>query len=48
MGEGSSARAALRLRELGIDRSYALEGGMGAWEERGYPLEPKGPRLSFF
>jgi rhodanese-related sulfurtransferase len=37
-----------RLRELGLTASYALEGGFAAWRDLGYPLESKGPRLSFF
>ncbi len=31
---------ALRLRELGYPRAFALTGGFGAWEEAGLPVEP--------
>jgi glyoxylase-like metal-dependent hydrolase (beta-lactamase superfamily II)/rhodanese-related sulfurtransferase len=34
-----STLAALTLRELGFRRSLALDGGMKAWREAGYPLE---------
>ncbi len=31
---------ALRLRELGNDRAFALTGGFAAWEQAGLPVEP--------
>ncbi len=38
--ENTSARAAALLNEKGY-RAAALEGGFNAWEEAGYPTEPK-------
>ncbi len=35
-----SILAAATLRELGYGRAVALDGGMKAWREAGYPLEP--------
>ena len=34
-----STLAAATLRELGYSRAAALDGGMQAWREGGYPLE---------
>lgn len=34
-----STLAAATLRELGFQRTAALDGGMQAWREKGYPLE---------
>ncbi|HET6971019.1 MAG TPA: rhodanese-like domain-containing protein, partial [Phenylobacterium sp.] len=34
-----STLAAATLRELGFGRATALDGGMQAWREAGYPLE---------
>jgi rhodanese-related sulfurtransferase len=34
-----STLAALTLRQLGFMRATALDGGMKAWREKGYPLE---------
>jgi glyoxylase-like metal-dependent hydrolase (beta-lactamase superfamily II)/rhodanese-related sulfurtransferase len=34
-----STLAAATLRELGYGRAVALDGGIGAWREAGYPLE---------
>ena len=31
---------ALRLRELGTANAFALTGGLDAWKEAGYPVEP--------
>jgi rhodanese-related sulfurtransferase len=39
--EKSSARVAQRLMELGFGDAQALLGGFSAWEEAGYPTEPK-------
>jgi rhodanese-related sulfurtransferase len=40
-----STLAAATLRELGFLRSSALDGGMKAWREKGYPLTtPQMPR----
>ena len=36
-----STLAAATLRELGFQRAVALDGGMKAWREAGYPLESK-------
>jgi glyoxylase-like metal-dependent hydrolase (beta-lactamase superfamily II)/rhodanese-related sulfurtransferase len=35
-----STLAAATLRQLGFQRAVALDGGMKAWREAGYPLEP--------
>jgi glyoxylase-like metal-dependent hydrolase (beta-lactamase superfamily II)/rhodanese-related sulfurtransferase len=37
-----STLAAVTLRELGFLRTSALDGGMAAWQEAGYPLEKTG------
>lgn len=37
--EASSATAAMRLRELGVDKVRPLAGGYSAWKKLGYPLE---------
>jgi len=37
-----STLAAATLRQLGFQRAVALDGGMKAWREAGYPLEPAG------
>jgi membrane protein DedA with SNARE-associated domain/rhodanese-related sulfurtransferase len=37
--EATSARVALRLKDLGIGRVRPLAGGLSAWRERGYPVE---------
>jgi rhodanese-related sulfurtransferase len=34
-----STLAAATLRELGYTRASALDGGMQAWRENGFPLE---------
>jgi membrane protein DedA with SNARE-associated domain/rhodanese-related sulfurtransferase len=36
--EATSARMALTMRRLGIERIRPLRGGFDAWKERGYPL----------
>ncbi len=35
-----STLAAATLREMGFLHAVALDGGMKAWREAGYPLEP--------
>ncbi|MEW5685977.1 MAG: MBL fold metallo-hydrolase [Pseudomonadota bacterium] len=37
-----STLAAATLRELGFTRAVALDGGMSAWREAGYAIEPQG------
>lgn len=37
--EATSARVALRLKQLGIKRVRPLAGGLSAWRERGFPME---------
>ena len=39
--EVTSARMALLLRRNGIKRVRPLLGGLDAWRERNYPIEPK-------
>jgi rhodanese-related sulfurtransferase len=39
--EVSSARLALQLRRRGITRVRPLLGGIDAWRERNYPMEPR-------
>jgi rhodanese-related sulfurtransferase len=39
-----STLAAGTLRQLGFERAVALDGGMQAWREAGYPLEAAPPR----
>ena len=34
-----STLAAATLRQLGLRRAVALDGGMKAWREAGYPVE---------
>lgn len=38
-----STLAAATLRTMGFDRTVALDGGMKAWREAGYPLESTAP-----
>ena len=38
--DATSARTALRLRNLGIYRVRPLHGGYDGWKKLGYPLEP--------
>lgn len=38
--EASSARVALKLRQLGAPRAFALTGGFDAWRGAGLPIEP--------
>ena len=38
--DATSARTALRLRNLGIYRVRPLHGGYEGWRKLGYPLEP--------
>ena len=40
--EHSSTRAALILEEYGFAELYILVGGIDAWRDAGFPLEPKG------
>jgi membrane protein DedA with SNARE-associated domain/rhodanese-related sulfurtransferase len=37
--EATSARVALRLKQLGIERVRPLAGGLSAWRNRGFPME---------
>ena len=37
--EGSSARAARLLKDVGITAAKALRGGLDAWRAAGFPLE---------
>jgi len=37
----SSARVALRLRQLGFRDVRILKGGLGSWANAGFPLEAK-------
>jgi rhodanese-related sulfurtransferase len=37
--EISSARAALRLKRIGVKRVRPLEGGFPVWKELGFPIE---------
>lgn len=37
--EATSARVALALEKLGVQRVFPLEGGIEAWVDRGYPVE---------
>jgi glyoxylase-like metal-dependent hydrolase (beta-lactamase superfamily II)/rhodanese-related sulfurtransferase len=39
-----STLATATLREMGFQRAVALDGGMKAWREAGYPLEPSATR----
>ena len=36
---GRSARACKKMEQLGFKKLYNLEGGMGAWEKAGKPVE---------
>lgn len=38
--ETTSAKAALRLHQLGIERVHLLRGGFDEWKRLGYPLDP--------
>jgi 3-mercaptopyruvate sulfurtransferase SseA len=33
-----SARAAVSLKRIGVDKVWVLEGGLKAWREQGYPV----------
>ncbi len=33
-----SARAALALKRIGVDKVWVLEGGLKAWREQGFPV----------
>jgi rhodanese-related sulfurtransferase len=37
----TSARVALRLRQLGFRNVRILKGGLGSWANAGFPLEAK-------
>jgi rhodanese-related sulfurtransferase len=41
VNEETSARAVLKLRELGYAKSYSLKGGWWEWVGAGYPVEKK-------
>src|SRR5262249_2593755 len=43
--EVSSARLALRLHRKGFTRVRPLLGGLDAWREQKYPMEPRNPGL---
>ena len=36
---GRSARACKKMEQLGFKKLYNLEGGMGAWEKAGKPVQ---------
>ncbi len=38
-GGGRSARACKKMEQLGFKKLYNLEGGMGAWEKAGKPVQ---------
>jgi rhodanese-related sulfurtransferase len=33
-----SARAAVNLKRIGVDKAWVLEGGLKAWREHGFPI----------
>ena len=35
-----SARAAVALKRIGVDKVWVLEGGLNAWREQGFPVSP--------
>jgi rhodanese-related sulfurtransferase len=35
-----SARAAVALKRVGINKVWVLEGGLKAWREQGFPVSP--------
>lgn len=37
-GDIVSARAAMALRRIGVEKVWALEGGLKAWREKGFPV----------
>ena len=37
-GDTVSARAALALKRIGVDKVWVLEGGLKAWREQGFPV----------
>ena len=37
-GDIVSARAALGLRRIGVEKVWVLEGGLKAWREQGFPV----------
>ncbi|HMN29347.1 MAG TPA: rhodanese-like domain-containing protein [Caldilineaceae bacterium] len=41
---GRSALAAQRAQEMGLERVVRMGGGLKAWKEAGYALEPWAPR----
>ncbi|MBV9677632.1 MAG: VTT domain-containing protein [Acidobacteriaceae bacterium] len=46
-GEMVSARVAMALNRIGIDKVWVLEGGLKAWREQGFPVSqcPEAPEL---
>jgi len=38
-GGGRSAFVARNLQDMGYTRVESMEGGIGLWQERGYPVE---------
>ena len=39
-GDIVSARAAMALRRIGVEKVWVLEGGLKAWREQGFPVSP--------
>ena len=39
--EGTSARVARQLLDMGFPQVLVLQGGWNEWEKAGYPTEPK-------
>ena len=37
-GDIVSARAAMALRRIGVEKVWVLEGGLKAWREQGFPV----------
>jgi membrane protein DedA with SNARE-associated domain/rhodanese-related sulfurtransferase len=47
-GDVVSARAAMALRRIGVDKVWVLEGGLKAWREAGFPVSqsPETPEIA--
>ena len=47
-GDIASARAAVALRRIGVDKVWVLEGGLKAWREAGFPVSqsPETPEVA--
>jgi len=39
-GDIVSARAAMALRRIGVEKVWVLEGGLKAWRKHGFPVSP--------